>query len=80
MLMNKFYLTLFTLLFPLAVWAEAKNPNIILIMADDPGVEGLGCYGGASYSPRRDWTGWRSKESVFGTRIRSRFVLIRAFS
>jgi len=55
MLMNKFYLTLFALLFPLAVWAEAKNPNIILIMADDPGVEGLGCYGGASYStPRLD--------------------------
>jgi hypothetical protein len=30
---------------------------------------------GAQAIPRRDWTGWRSKESVFGTRIRSRFVL-----
>ena len=26
-----------------------KRPNIILIMADDIGVEGLGCYGGTSY-------------------------------
>ncbi len=25
------------------------KPNIILIMADDVGIEGLGCYGGASY-------------------------------
>jgi arylsulfatase A-like enzyme len=53
--MNKSYLILFALLLPLAVWAEAKNPNIILIMADDLGVEGLGCYGGTSYStPRLD--------------------------
>lgn len=29
---------------------EAKErPNIILIMADDIGVEGIGCYGGTSY-------------------------------
>jgi arylsulfatase A-like enzyme len=54
-LINKSYLILFALLLPLAVWAEAKNPNIILIMADDLGVEGLGCYGGTSYStPRLD--------------------------
>jgi arylsulfatase A len=26
-----------------------EKPNIILIMADDVGIEGLGCYGGASY-------------------------------
>ena len=28
---------------------EKRQPNIILIMADDIGVEGLGCYGGTSY-------------------------------
>jgi arylsulfatase A len=27
----------------------AEKPNIILIMADDVGIEGLGCYGGVSY-------------------------------
>ena len=26
-----------------------RRPNIVLIMADDVGVEGLGCYGGLSY-------------------------------
>jgi len=35
--MNKSYLTLFALLLPLAVWAEAKKPNIILLMGDDHG-------------------------------------------
>ena len=53
--MKKLYLILFALLLPLAVWAEAEKPNIVLIMADDLGVEGLGCYGGTSYStPRLD--------------------------
>jgi len=33
--MNKFYLTFLALLFPLAVWAEAKKPNILFIIADD---------------------------------------------
>ena len=28
----------------------AKPPNILLIMADDVGIEGFGCYGGSSYS------------------------------
>ena len=28
----------------------AKLPNILLIMADDVGIEGFGCYGGSSYS------------------------------
>jgi arylsulfatase A-like enzyme len=27
----------------------ARRPNIILIMADDIGIEGFGCYGGTSY-------------------------------
>ncbi len=42
--------------FLLASFAQAApedsnnaKPNILLIMADDVGIEGLGCYGGASY-------------------------------
>ena len=32
-----------------------RRPNVILIMADDIGVEGLNCYGGTSYrTPRLD--------------------------
>lgn len=35
--------------------AVSKQPDIILIMADDVGIEGLGCYGGVSYqTPRLD--------------------------
>jgi arylsulfatase A-like enzyme len=49
-LINKSYLILFALLLPLAVWAEAKNSNIILIMADDLGAEGLNCYGSTIYT------------------------------
>ncbi len=38
-----------------ALGAEADRPNIVLIMADDLGVEGLNCYGGTSYrTPRLD--------------------------
>lgn len=34
---------------------RAEKPNILLIMADDLGIEGLGCYGGDSYkTPRLD--------------------------
>jgi arylsulfatase A len=28
---------------------EERKPNIVLIMADDVGIEGFGCYGGTSY-------------------------------
>ena len=35
--------------------SEAARPNVILIMADDVGIEGFGCYGGTSYqTPRID--------------------------
>ncbi|MEM9478871.1 MAG: sulfatase-like hydrolase/transferase [Verrucomicrobiota bacterium] len=35
--------------------SESKKPNIILIMADDLGAEGLGCYGSSVYtSPNLD--------------------------
>ena len=33
----------------------AARPNVIVIMADDIGVDGLNCYGGTSYrTPRLD--------------------------
>lgn len=37
-------------------WARAADkPNVLLIMADDVGVDALGCYGGESYkTPRLD--------------------------
>lgn len=36
-------------------FAIAEKPNILLIMADDIGIEGLSCYGGTSYeTPRLD--------------------------
>ncbi len=35
--------------------SAAERPHILLIMADDLGIEGLGCYGGESYpTPRLD--------------------------
>ena len=43
--MNKSYVTILALLLPLAVWAEAKNPNVIYILADDLGYGDLSCYG-----------------------------------
>jgi len=43
--MNKSYVTILALLLPLAVWAEAKKPNVIYILADDLGYGDLSCYG-----------------------------------
>ncbi|MEM1069902.1 MAG: sulfatase-like hydrolase/transferase [Planctomycetota bacterium] len=34
---------------PVVSVLAAEQPNILLIMADDVGIEGLGCYGGKSY-------------------------------
>jgi len=31
-------------------FANERGPNVVLIMADDIGIEGLGCYGGKSYA------------------------------
>jgi arylsulfatase A len=39
----------FSFLFLLPAFAFAKQPNVLLIMADDIGIEGFGCYGGSSY-------------------------------
>jgi len=33
----------------LPAFSFAKQPNVLLIMADDVGIEGFGCYGGSSY-------------------------------
>jgi len=33
----------------LPVFVLANQPNVLLIMADDVGIEGFGCYGGSSY-------------------------------
>ena len=38
-----------------SVKSTGQRPNIVLIMADDIGVDGLNCYGGTSYrTPRLD--------------------------
>ena len=37
------------LLGAVAVSAQDLPKNIVLIMADDIGIEGFGCYGGTSY-------------------------------
>lgn len=34
---------------PAAPRKAAERPNVLLILADDLGVEGVGCYGGESY-------------------------------
>ena len=43
--MNKSYLTLFALLFPLAIWAEAKKFNVVMVEADDLNPMALGYMG-----------------------------------
>ena len=48
----KFHL-LTTILFsivPVLQGAEIRKPNVIVIMADDIGAEGLGCYGSTIYT------------------------------
>ena len=37
-----------------ATWAEAKPPNVLLIMADDMGYSDLGCFGGEIETPHLD--------------------------
>lgn len=49
------YRILVAILSLLVVNTHAEKPNILLIMADDIGIEGLSCYGGTSYrTPRLD--------------------------
>ncbi len=50
-LMRHSFLTILCLLMAFQVVGEVHTPrHIVLIMADDIGVEGFGCYGGESYS------------------------------
>ena len=52
--MNHFILIL-AACFGTALVSAAERPNIVLIMADDVGIDGFGCYGGDSYAtPRID--------------------------
>ncbi|SVC61946.1 uncharacterized protein METZ01_LOCUS314800, partial [marine metagenome] len=44
-MMKKPYLILFASLLPIAVWAEAKKPNVVLIMSDDMGYSDLPKFG-----------------------------------
>ena len=55
-LKNPFQLTiLFALLLPLAVWAEAKKPNIVLFLVDDMGWMDSTPYGSEYYeTPNMD--------------------------
>ena len=44
-----FYLMLITLAFSFLGTADKRPPNIVLILADDIGIEGIGSYGSESY-------------------------------
>jgi arylsulfatase A-like enzyme len=47
----KQYLIFFICLVPVTLCqAVSQKPNILLILADDIGIEGFGCYGGQSYA------------------------------
>ena len=50
-----FFLTALSALLGSFADAAARQPDIVLIMADDIGIDGFGCYGGTSYqTPRID--------------------------
>ena len=54
--MKKLIITLYALLLPLAVWAEAKEPpgkikNVLLIMSDDLKASALSAYGNNKSQP-----------------------------
>ena len=46
---NLLKLTIVAATLQCSLGAETERPNVLLIMADDIGIEGLGCYGGTSY-------------------------------
>lgn len=47
--MSPFFRTTFFIALLLTSVSASEKPNILFIMADDLGIEGLGCYGGESY-------------------------------
>ena len=48
------FVALFVAIFAFGSTAQAKRPNIVLIMADDMGFSDIGCYGGEINTPNLD--------------------------